>query len=250
MALVMPLVLKLAARNLLYDKLRLAATVVGIVFSILLVTVQLGLFVSFERTVTVMIDHTSADLWIVPLGTKCFEDSSLLEEGDRYRALSVEGVAEVLPILVSFAQWRMPDGSTTSVLVIGSDLQCLALSARAQHRSGCPQVLVRETLFAALWQSPIERLASLPPDPLKDWFDHLASDKGMCCSFADGFSVSDVDWEMQNGHYRVLLHGEWIDVPDTAVVTGPNRSGRAVVWPYMDNKGNTNIRCFLPGAGA
>src|ERR1700758_4873777 len=56
----MPLVLKLAARNLLYDKLRFAATVIGIVFSIVLVTVQLGLFVSFERTVTIMIDHAPA----------------------------------------------------------------------------------------------------------------------------------------------------------------------------------------------
>ncbi len=72
-------------------------------------------------------------------------------------------------------------------------------------------------------------------DPLKDWFDHLASDKGMCCSFADGFSVSDVDWDMQDGHYRVLLHGQWIGVPDAAVVNGPNRYGPAVVWPYMDN---------------
>src|SRR6476646_7535649 len=102
----MPLVLKLAARNLLYDKLRFAATVIGTVFSIVLVAVQLGLFVSFERTVTVMIDHAPADLWIVPLGTICFEDSSLLDEGDRHRALAVEGVAEVLPILISFAQWR------------------------------------------------------------------------------------------------------------------------------------------------
>src|SRR5262249_44827561 len=73
-ALLIPLILKLAARNLLYDKLRFAATVLGIVFSIVLATVQLGLFVSFERTVTVMIDHAPADLWIVPLGTKCFED--------------------------------------------------------------------------------------------------------------------------------------------------------------------------------
>ena len=60
-----PLVLKLAARNLLYDKLRFAATVTGIVFSIVLVTIQLGLFVSFERMVTIMIDHAPADLWIV-----------------------------------------------------------------------------------------------------------------------------------------------------------------------------------------
>ena len=100
----MPLVLKLAARNLLYDKLRFAATVIGIVFSIVLVTVQLGLFVSFERTVTVMIDHAPADLWIVPLGTKCFEDPSLLDEANRYRALSIEGVSQVDPILISFAQ--------------------------------------------------------------------------------------------------------------------------------------------------
>ena len=119
----MPLVMKLAARNLLYDKLRFAATVVGIVFSIVLVTVQLGLFVSFERTVAIMIDHAPADLWIVPLGTKCFEDPSLLDEANRYRALSIDGMLKVDPILISFAQWRMPDGGASPVLVIGSDLR-------------------------------------------------------------------------------------------------------------------------------
>jgi hypothetical protein len=31
--------------------------------------------------------------------------------------------------------------------------------------------------------------------PLKPWFDRLASGKGLCCSFADGFSVQDVDWD-------------------------------------------------------
>ena len=39
--------------------------------------------------------------------------------------------------------------------------------------------------------------------PLKPWFDRLASGKGLCCSFADGFSVQDVDWDTQEGHYRV-----------------------------------------------
>jgi putative ABC transport system permease protein len=119
----MPLVFKLAARNLLYDKLRFAATVVGIVFSIVLVTVQLGLFVSFARTVTIMIDHAPADLWIVPQGTKNFEDPSLLDEADRYRAMSIEGVSQVAPILVSFSHWRMQDGGASPVLVIGSNLR-------------------------------------------------------------------------------------------------------------------------------
>lgn len=87
-------------------------------------------------------------------------------------------------------------------------------------------------------------------DPLKSWFDQLASGRGLCCSFADGFSIQDVDWDTQDGHYRVRLNGAWIDVPDSAVVTEPNRFGPAVVWPYLDSDGNTQIRCFLPGAGA
>jgi len=86
--------------------------------------------------------------------------------------------------------------------------------------------------------------------PLKTWFDQLASGKGLCCSFADGVSVQDVDWDSQDGRYRVRLHGEWVFVPDAAVVTEPNKFGPAVVWPYMDTNGGTQIRCFMPGAGA
>lgn len=87
--------------------------------------------------------------------------------------------------------------------------------------------------------------------PLKAWFDQLASGKGLCCSFADGVSVQDVDWDTtQDGRYRVRLNGQWIVVPDAAVVTEPNRFGPAVVWPYQDMNGATQICCFIPGAGA
>ena len=86
--------------------------------------------------------------------------------------------------------------------------------------------------------------------PLKQWFDGLASAKGLCCSFADGVRVENVDWDSQNGRYRVRLNGQWVAVPDAAVVTEPNRFGPAVVWPYQDMNGATQIRCFLPGAGA
>jgi hypothetical protein len=85
--------------------------------------------------------------------------------------------------------------------------------------------------------------------PLHAWFDNLASGKGLCCSFADGLSVEDVDWDTLDGRYRVKLHGEWIVVPDDAVVKEPNKFGPAVVWPYMDMNGATRIRCFIPGAG-
>jgi len=87
-------------------------------------------------------------------------------------------------------------------------------------------------------------------NPLHAWFDQLASGKGLCCSFADGYSIQDVDWDTREGHYRVRIKGAWIDVPEAAVVTEPNKYGPAVVWPYQDPDGNTQIRCFMPGAGA
>lgn len=84
---------------------------------------------------------------------------------------------------------------------------------------------------------------------LKSWFDQLASKKGLCCSFADGQSIADVDWDVKDGNYRVRLDGQWLPVPDSAVITEPNRFGPAVVWPFRDADGATQIRCFLPGAG-
>ena len=82
---------------------------------------------------------------------------------------------------------------------------------------------------------------------LNSWFDHLASGKGLCCSFADGLAVADPDWDSKDGHYRVRLDNEWIDVPDDAVITEPNRTGRTMVWPIKGSLG-TSIRCFMPGS--
>lgn len=83
--------------------------------------------------------------------------------------------------------------------------------------------------------------------PLKPWFDSLKSGKGLCCSVADGVAVADPDWDSKDGHYRVHLDGEWIVVPDDAVITEPNRAGRTMVWPLKSSLGTT-IRCFLPGS--
>jgi putative ABC transport system permease protein len=119
----MPLIFTLAARNLFHDRLRFAATLVGIVFSMILVTVQMGLYLGFGRMVSTMIDHAHADLWIMPLGTKCFEDPSSLDDSKRFRALSIKGVAQALPVVIGFAPWRIPGGGTTPVFIVGSDVR-------------------------------------------------------------------------------------------------------------------------------
>ena len=117
----MSLAPKLAFRNLFQDPLRLIATVVGIGFSMVLVTVQIGLYVSFQKMVTVMIDHADADLWIVPRGSKSFENPSWLDEHERFRALSINGVLEAVPLVVGLGRWRAPTGSTSPVFIVGAD---------------------------------------------------------------------------------------------------------------------------------
>jgi putative ABC transport system permease protein len=117
----MSLVFTLASRNLFQDRLRFVASLIGIVLSVVLVLVQLGLYFGFGRMITTMIDHAPTDLWIVAKGVKCFEDLSLVSSGLRTRLLAIDGVAEAGPVVVGFSAWMTPDGTMTPILVVGSD---------------------------------------------------------------------------------------------------------------------------------
>ena len=114
-----PLRLVLASRNLFHDRIRFVATTVGVVFSVILVTVQLGLYVSCQRMITAMIDRAQADLWIVPMNARSFEDNGMLEGQERFQALATPGVTDAIPLLAGFSAWRRPDGGTTAVIIVG-----------------------------------------------------------------------------------------------------------------------------------
>lgn len=114
---------KLAYRNLFHDRLSLAVTLIGIVFSVVLVAVQCGLYIGSERMIAAMLDQSDGDLWVVPFGTKSFDDPSLLIGHEKYAVLSTPGVADAEELVVGFAAWRKPKGGTTAVLLVGSDHQ-------------------------------------------------------------------------------------------------------------------------------
>ena len=83
---------------------------------------------------------------------------------------------------------------------------------------------------------------------IKAWIEKLTDNLGVpCCAIADG-AVPDV-WEMNASHYRVKIYGAWLDVPDYAVVKGPNFLGHSIVW--VDSSEETmTVRCFIPGPQA
>jgi putative ABC transport system permease protein len=123
----MSLVFTLASRNLFQDRLRFIASLTGIVFSVVLVMVQLGLYFGFGRMLTMIIDHAATDLWVVSSETKYFEDLSLLDSKMRERLLAIDGVAEAVPAVAGFSVWMLPEGGMTSVFIVASDVAAAAL---------------------------------------------------------------------------------------------------------------------------
>lgn len=118
---ILPMVHKLAYRNLFHDRLSLLVTLVGIVFSVVLVAVQLGMYQGTQQLLTSMLDHSEGDLWVVPLETKSFDDPFLLEGREKQAILSTPGVASASEMIVSFVNWKKPNGALTVASVVGLD---------------------------------------------------------------------------------------------------------------------------------
>ncbi|HWB79179.1 MAG TPA: ABC transporter permease [Nannocystaceae bacterium] len=112
----------LAWRNLAHDRVRLVVTLVGIVFSVVLMGMQSGLLVGFVRTTSSLVEHADADLWMVPKGTLDVDLGGPLDERRRYQALAVPGVERAEPYLIYFARWKRSDGTTESVQLVGTEV--------------------------------------------------------------------------------------------------------------------------------
>jgi len=113
--------LTIAFRNLFHDRVRLAVTLIGILFSIVLVAVQLGLYLGARRMIISMIDRSDGDLWVMAYATKNFEEAQPINARERYAALATPGVERAVPMITSFADWQKPTGGSTLVVVIGAE---------------------------------------------------------------------------------------------------------------------------------
>ncbi len=123
------MVYTLALRNFIHDRVSLIVTLVGIVFSVVLMAIQIGLYYGSQQVITGMIDHSGAQLWIVPIGAQSFDDSALLKGGEKYAALSRPGVASAIDLGVQTMGWKRADGAQQVVVVVGTDPSDQGLAA-------------------------------------------------------------------------------------------------------------------------
>ena len=170
---------------------------IGIVLSVVLVMVQLGLYFGFGRLVTTMIDHASTDLWIVSSGAKCFEDLSLLSTNMRDDLRTVDGVAEVTPVVVGFSAWRKPDGAMTPVLTGAG----AALFAGALLSVIVGTAIVAQTLYSSTKEHLYEFATLRAIGASNSYIYRVIISQALLNAFI-GFGIAGLDWTRRGPLHR------------------------------------------------
>jgi putative ABC transport system permease protein len=111
----------LAIKTLLADRAKLITAVVGVVFSVVLVNVQGGLFFGLIRKASLLVDQGNADIWV---GHKKMNNVDFPQDVPRrlvQRIRSIDGVKHAESYLVGHSVMTLPDGGFEYVLVVGCD---------------------------------------------------------------------------------------------------------------------------------
>lgn len=111
----------LALKNLFHDRVRLGVTLVGIIFSVVLSSVQLGLFVGFRRATSDVLAFSNADVWVTSSNVTHAEDGVPFSEKKLYNALASPFAQSVKKQVVQFSSWKKPNGAEAGILLIGSE---------------------------------------------------------------------------------------------------------------------------------
>lgn len=112
----------LAWRNLVHERSRFVITLTGIVFSVVLMGIQLGLLIGFSLTTSGIIDNTDADIWLTPKGTSNVDIAGRQATRWRQQALALPEVDSADYYLMQFSLWRKPTGGSEGVMLVGFNL--------------------------------------------------------------------------------------------------------------------------------
>jgi putative ABC transport system permease protein len=109
----------LAVKMLLDEKVRFAATVLGIGFAAALVLIQVGLFFGLLDNASITVEQLSADLWVTARNTPNVDFGNPFPETYAQRVRSVPGVERADNLIVWYAIVALPTGAKESVVYYG-----------------------------------------------------------------------------------------------------------------------------------
>ena len=146
----------IALETLIADRGKLVTALVGVVFSIVLVNVQGGLFLGLIGRAGLLVEHGQADIWV---GHKKMHNVDFPRDIPRrwiQRVRTIPGVKRAEPHLVGWADMTLPSGGWENVVVVGVDRASLLgnvwnmTQGRAESILQTDGIIVDETELAKL----------------------------------------------------------------------------------------------------
>jgi len=146
----------LARKILLHDRVKFAVAAAGVSISVLLVLVQIGLYFGFMENASTLIDNGKADLWVAGRGNDNFDFASPIDERLYYKVAETPGVARAERMILAFGQFKLPEGGTQGVQVVGVEPTAQLIGpwnvvqGDARHVRDADGIVVDRTEFAKL----------------------------------------------------------------------------------------------------
>jgi putative ABC transport system permease protein len=115
-----------------HDRQRYLPAMLAVMFSALLVSLQIGLLLGTFSMVSITIDNTSADVWVGQPGVVSVDVGEAVPERWRNRLDVLPEVVETEPYIQVFYGWTKPHGGTENAIIIGCRLHENAMGAVKQ----------------------------------------------------------------------------------------------------------------------
>lgn len=110
-----------AWKNLVSEKFRFLAALLGAGFAVVLILVMVGIYVGTTNQVTTYIDHTAGKVWVMQPGVnQMFRAVSSLPNATEDQLAVTDGVADSAPVLGVPSSF-LKDGSQTAYYLLGFD---------------------------------------------------------------------------------------------------------------------------------
>lgn len=114
--------ISIGLRNLRRDRLRMAVATSGVVFAVVLVTLEVGMLLGLVRNASLLVDESRADLWVTTVDVPTFDFALPQAQRKHYLIQAVSGVARVEEFNVAYSIWKLPSGGNANIQVVGLDL--------------------------------------------------------------------------------------------------------------------------------
>jgi putative ABC transport system permease protein len=110
-----------AWRNFTKERTRLALTLVGVTFAVVLMLFDVGAYLGFVRASSLLIDRSTADIWVTLQNNRNFDSSRPFPERKLWKVKQIPGVEWAFPVAKGWGLMKLTSGSTEMIMVVGFD---------------------------------------------------------------------------------------------------------------------------------